>query len=551
MLMILLNAAGGLALFMLAMAMMTDGLKAAAGGGLRDLLRGWTSSVLRGVAAGALITGVLQSSSAVLVAVIGFVNAGILSLRQALGVVFGANIGTTMTGWLVAATGIGFPVEHYALPVIALGVLLRFLASGKRLQGLGEALTGFGLFFLGLSVLKAAFAGVVETYGAEAFGFAAGGGPGPLVLLLLAGFAITVLTQSSSASIAIIFTAAAEGLIGLPGAAMAVIGANLGTTSTAAFATLTATANARRVAAGHIAFNLIAGAAALVLLPLMLMLAGWISHALTPGDSPAMMLAIFHTGFNILGLIVMLPFAGVLAARLERLFRTAEDDISRPRHLDITLRATPALALPAIRAELARLHDEAAALAGLALSPKPGARGALARRAVACRQLGRAITEFATRLRMQEMPRDEAESLPVMLRVGRYFEEAARLSPAALEARPAIAALGWAGARDAALEALNSARRAITLSAGPDDPGHASGREAALDAFETAYQLAKSEILRAAARGEAGPEAVDAALDALSHVRRLTEQMVKGDRLLDPETPARAAEPPGSPVSPA
>lgn len=540
--MIALNAAGGLALFMLAMAMMTDGLKAAAGGGLRDLLRGWTSSVLRGVSAGALITGVLQSSSAVLVAVIGFVNAGILSLRQALGVVFGANVGTTMTGWLVSATGVGLPVEHYALPILALGVLLRFLAAGKRLQGLGEALTGFGLFFLGLSVLKAAFASVVETYGAGAFGFAAGGGAGPLALLLLTGFAITVLTQSSSASIALIFTAAAEGLIGLPGAAMAVIGANLGTTSTAAFATLTATANARRVAAGHIAFNLVAGAAALVLLPVMLMVAGGISHALSPGDSPAILLAIFHTGFNILGLIVMLPLAGFLAARLEGLFRSADDDISRPRHLDDTLRATPALALPAIRAELTRLQGEAAALAAQGLSPRPGARGALARRAVACRQLGRAITEFATRLRMQEMPRSEAEALPVMLRVGRYFEEAARLSPSALEARAAITALGGVEARTSALEALNTARTAITLSAGPDDPDHAGSRETALEVFETGYQIAKAAILRAAAQGDASADAADAALDALSHVRRLTEQMVKGDRLLDAETPARSAD---------
>lgn len=542
MLTIILNAAGGLALFMLAMAMMTDGLKAAAGGGLRDLLRDWTSSALRGVAAGALITGVLQSSSAVLVAVIGFVNAGVLNLRRALGVVYGANVGTTMTGWLVAAVGVGLPVDRLALPILAAGVLLRFTGSGKRLQGLGDALTGFGLFFLGLTILKAAFAGLVDAYGAEAFAAAAGGGAGALALALIAGFGITLLTQSSSASIAIVLTAAIEGVIGVPAAAAAVIGASLGTTSTAVLATLTATANARRVAAGHVAFNLLAAAVALALFPLLLQAVAAAGHVMGADGNPAAVLAIFHTTFKLLGVAVALPLTGLLTARLERLFRSAEDDIARPRHLDRTLRATPALALPAIRAELARLQDEAAALAALALSPKPGARGALARRAVACRQLGREISDFATKVRMQGMPRDEAEAFPVMLRVGRYFEEAARLAPAAMEARAAIAALGGDGARDAALETLKASRRAITVSAGPEGPEHPGMREAALAEFETAYQAAKAAVLRAAAQGETGVEAADAALDALSHVRRLTEQMVKGDRLLDAATPARAED---------
>lgn len=134
------TAAGGLALFLLAMLMMTEGLKAFGGSGLRRLLGRWTSTPVRGVAAGMLVTALVQSSSAVTVAAIGFVNAGMLTLRQALGVIFGTNVGTTMTGWLVSLVGVGFKIDFFALPLIALGVTLRLMAGGKRTQGLGDAL---------------------------------------------------------------------------------------------------------------------------------------------------------------------------------------------------------------------------------------------------------------------------------------------------------------------------------------------------------------------------------------------------------------------------
>lgn len=151
---ILTNALGGLALFLLAMLLMTEGLNVFAGGGLKQLLGRWTSTPLRGVFAGILVTGVVQSSSAVTVATIGFVNAGVLTLRQALGVIFGTNVGTTMTGWLVSLVGFGFKIEAFALPILTLGVMLRLGCSSKRCNGLGMALAGFGLFFLGLADRK-------------------------------------------------------------------------------------------------------------------------------------------------------------------------------------------------------------------------------------------------------------------------------------------------------------------------------------------------------------------------------------------------------------
>ncbi|MGE3260095.1 MAG: Na/Pi symporter, partial [Geobacter sp.] len=140
-----INAIGGLALFLLAMLMMTEGLKLFAGEGLKQLLGRFTSTPLKGVLAGVLVTGLVQSSTAVTVAVIGFVNVGLMGLRQGLGVVFGTNVGTTVTGWLVSLVGFGFKIESFALPILALGVALRLGASSRRNQGLGEALAGFGL----------------------------------------------------------------------------------------------------------------------------------------------------------------------------------------------------------------------------------------------------------------------------------------------------------------------------------------------------------------------------------------------------------------------
>lgn len=154
---------GGLALFLLAMEMMTDGLKSAAGHHLRHMLGSWTRTPLRGLAAGCLITGLVQSSGAVTVATLGFVNAGLLGLGQSLGVIFGANIGTTVTAWLVSLIGFGFNIEAIALPLLTCGVALKLISNRSRVQSLGQALAGFALFFLGLSILKSSLEGFTPT----------------------------------------------------------------------------------------------------------------------------------------------------------------------------------------------------------------------------------------------------------------------------------------------------------------------------------------------------------------------------------------------------
>lgn len=229
----ILQAVGGLGLFLLGMSVMTGGLKAMADDRLRSTLAATTKGPVSGVCTGAVATAILQSSSATTVAAVGFVHAGLLTFSQALGIIFGANIGTTMTGWLVALVGFKLKLGEVMLPVIFVGMLFR-LAGRGRIESVGTALAGFGLIFVGIGVLQdgmAAFHGVVTP---DVFP------PDTIIgrlLLVTIGVAITVVTQSSSAGVAAALTAVHAGTITLPQAAAMVIGMDFGTTITAAMAT--------------------------------------------------------------------------------------------------------------------------------------------------------------------------------------------------------------------------------------------------------------------------------------------------------------------------
>ncbi len=505
-------AAGGLALFLLAMLMMTEGLKTYGGRGLKRLLGRWTSTPLRGVAAGMLVTALVQSSTAVTVSTIGFVNAGLLNLRQALGVVFGTNVGTTMTGWLVSLVGFGFKIDAFALPLIAVGVACRLIAADKRHQGLGEALVGFGLFFIGLDYLQAAFADLASGLGAEAFG----AGDRWLLAFWL-GFLMTFLTQSSSASIAIILTAATGGLVGLEEGAAAVIGANLGTTTTTVFVALKATSAARRVALAHVGFNLITALVAFSILAVLVRAVAEVSEFAGVVGNPAAQLALFHTVFNLLGVAILLPLAGRFAAGLERLFRSAEDDLARPKHLDATLTTTPELALAAVQSELPRLQGAVHALATSALQDERP----LEARSEAVRQLSEAIVEFVGGLRAQNMPRDVSDAFTQALRVVRYLDEVARLSSAARQ-------IALAARTTPALLPV-STRAADVLEA----ESAVADREGA---FEHAYQHAKAALLNAAVARTLDVDVADTLLDALSALRRWVQQWAKASAVLPAPT---------------
>jgi phosphate:Na+ symporter len=530
----IVQALGGLALFLFAMQRMTEGLTVFAGSGLKRLLGRWTSTPLRGVFAGMLVTGLVQSSSAVTVATIGFVNAGLLTLRQALGVIFGTNVGTTVTGWLVSLVGFGFKIEALALPILTVGVVLRLVASGRRYQGLGEALAGFGLFFLGLALLKDAFGGMADAYGASV----AGGGGVSWPAFVLVGFVATVLTQSSSAAIAIILTAAAGGVIGLEAAAAAVIGANLGTTSTAAIAVLKATPAAKRLAIGHIAFNVVTGLVALALLPLMLAVVARLADWLDAEGSPAAILALFHTVFNVFGVMLMLPLADRLATLLERLFRSEADELARPQHLDATLAATPALAAAALHEELGRLRGVVVTVAQASLT---GSTRVLQRQSDAVRTLVEAIQRFVSSVRAEGTAEDVGAELAGALAAARYLQEATTLAPSGAALRAHTASLEDVAIRAALEQFIAEAAQIASLAeATITEPGDDRDRSAALERLQARYRETKEALLVAAVARRLSVEDTDALLDDLRATRRLVDQLLKADRLL--RGPKRAAE---------
>ncbi|MCS6811917.1 MAG: Na/Pi cotransporter family protein [Tepidimonas sp.] len=525
---------GGVGLFLMGMELMTDGLRLAAGPALERILAASTATRVRGLAAGVLVTALVQSSSAVTVATIGFVNAGLLTLAGALWVLFGANVGTTMTGWIVAVLGFGVKIDALALPLIGLGVGLRLSGSGTRRSALGTALAGFGLLFFGIEVLKDTFDGV-----ARHLQLPSGGGWTMVLAQLAVGLLLTVLMQSSSASLTVALSAAQAGLIDAQGAAAVVIGANIGTTVTAVIAALGATANARRAASAHVLFNVITGGVALLLLPWLVQWLLQLKQALGLPPAPALTVALFHTTFNVLGVVLMWPLAPALTRWLQQRFRSAEEDEARPRYLDPTVLTVPELALDALRRELGRLQGLAAralrtvlelpALGGPSEADGVRAHERLAGSHSVARGLAHAVGDFIVRLQRTELGRASAERLPDLLRVARYAEVAVEQAE---EAAEALAPWPQPAAGLPLLELAAFRQRALALLA-PLEAGApgSSAVEAALMEAEDAYALLKAALLRAGSQGQLTLDAMDAWLRAASELRRGLQQIVKAYRL--------------------
>ncbi len=345
---------GGIGLFLLGMMLMTDGLKALAGGALRAILGKMVRGPVSGVGWGAALTALVQSSSATTMTTIGFVSAGLLTFPQAIGVIFGANLGTTSTGWIVSLLGFKFSIGTIAQPVIFLGVVMRLLGR-DRTAALGTSLAGFGLLFVGLDVLQDGMAGLSAHIAPESFPPAT---PLGSLALIGIGIAMTVVLQSSSAAVATTLVALNAGTIALDQAAALVIGQNVGTCITAVIASLGASPAGRRTAVAHIGFNIATGLIALPLLPFIVRVTDWATSNIE-GGADTIALAAFHTVFNMLGVLVLLPAIGPFSRLVERIVPMREPSLSD--HLDLQIASVPAVALGAVRDALERTRS---ALAG-------------------------------------------------------------------------------------------------------------------------------------------------------------------------------------------
>ena len=355
---------GGLGLFLFGMGLMSDGLKKVAGQRLKSLLESLTKHRLVAVLVGALVTCLIQSSSATTVMTVGFVNAGLLTLKQALSVVLGANIGTTFTAWLVSYFAL-FKITSYAMPMIGIGFLLSIVCRTEKHRSVGEILLGLGLLFLGIHFMKETFAPLQHHEQVQQALIRLGSHP---ILAVLAGTAITMLLQSSSASIAMIQMLAFNGAFGsdwnqvLGITIPYILGDNIGTTITAQLAALRSSRNAKRVAMGHTLFNIIG---VMYILPLVIF--GWFGHLvqwLTPGalsqTNIMFHLALAHSTFNVFNTLVFLPLLRVLEVSVTKLIPiTQKERMSRPIALENHLLETPIIALQQAKKEIIRMAQTA------------------------------------------------------------------------------------------------------------------------------------------------------------------------------------------------
>jgi len=360
---------GGIGLFLMGMVLLSDGLKAFAGEALRRGLASFTGTPGRAIASGALVTAMVQSSSATTITVIGFVSAGLLTFPQAIGVVLGASLGTTGTGWIISLLGLKISIGYYSLPLVGVGAFMKLLGRG-RIRSLGEALAGFALIFIGIDNLQDAMAGLSGVFDLAAI---PSRGLGGHLLAMLIGLVMTVLMMSSSAAVATTLTALHAGAINFEQAASLVIGAAVGTTVTGVLAAIGGNVPAKRTALAHVLFNLATGVIALVLLPVFLWGLGQAQARdwLEPG---AMSLAAFHSAFIALGVLLFLPWVDPFARAIERLL--PEPSPTLTRHLDDSVLQTPAVAVEATRRALAEVAAASLALLRARLADPPGAEAA-------------------------------------------------------------------------------------------------------------------------------------------------------------------------------
>ena len=516
---------GGLGLFLLGMQLMTSGLKRAAGNTLRKALEAATKSRLRGLISGTAITALVQSSTAVTVATIGFVNTGLLNLGQSVAVIYGCNIGTTMTGWLVATIGFKFKISAFALPMIGAGMIMRLIGGEKSYAHMGTALTGFGLFFIGLSFLKGTFTGIENSIPFEAIGQSGWG----LALFVFAGFMLTVLIQSSSAAMAITLSMAATGAIPLAAAGALVIGANMGTTSTAALSVIGATSNAKRIACAHVFFNLITGFVGLLLL---IALANTInSSGWSQSFDLVILLALFHTIFNTAGVLIMWPITTPMVKFLKTRFRKAEEDQAKARYLDKNILETPPLAIDAMTRELSRVSRMTASLAKASLSAEVGDRKQIRDQMNIINKIIVQIGSFNQKLAQQNLSEESSQILPSAMRVARYFNEMSRLSCLIVDYSTRFDKVNDSSTQKDIYELKKITNKIIDTATIDDEVSvSSSDSRAVLHKLEKKYQKIKQHILDAMIEGRLGPDEGTDLLDSLSHIHRLGQQAEKSSR---------------------
>ncbi len=347
----------GVAIFLFGMLSLEEGFKTFTAGALERILKASTNRLWKSMSFGVLATSIMQSSSLVSVITISFLSAGLLELTSGIGIIFGANLGTTTGAWLVAGFGLKINLSAYAMPMLVFGIILVF-QQAKSLKGSGYVLAGLGFLFLGIHYMKEGFDAVGQSIDLAEYAMTGYAG-----VLTFAGIGIvaTVVMQSSHATLVLILAALASQQISYENALALAIGSNVGTTVTAIMGSLGSSTNGKRLAMAHLAFNVVTGLLAIGGIYQLMYVVEWLSgHLGIASDNHTLQLAVFHSLFNLMGIVVMLPLLKPLVAFLERTIVADEVEIERPIYLSGGSGDIRDAAVEAVRKESIRLYDLAA-----------------------------------------------------------------------------------------------------------------------------------------------------------------------------------------------
>ncbi len=355
----------GVAIFLFGMLALEEGFRAFTGGLLEGLLQVTTDSTWKSLTFGVVSTTLMQSSSLVSVITISFLSTGLIGLVAGIGIVFGANLGTTTGAWLIAGLGMKVKLSAYAMPLLVFGII-GVLQKSQKLRGVGYILAGLGFLFLGIHYMKEGFDAFRENIDLTAYAL---DGYSGVLLFTLIGAIATVIMQSSHATLVLIITALSTHQISYENALALAIGANIGTTITAIIGAMSANEQGKRLAAAHLLFNVVTAAIAIAAIYQMAALVDWISALVGIADNDyTLKLAVFHSVFNSVGILIMLPFIGALATRLQQWIPEKTRTREKPIYLTPSAAELSDTAIEAVRKETLRLFDNAFTLIAHGLS---------------------------------------------------------------------------------------------------------------------------------------------------------------------------------------
>lgn len=426
---------GGLGIFLIGMRFMSEGLQAVAGDRLRRMIGAFTQNRVMGLFTGLFVTCIAQSSTVTTVMTVGLVNSGFMSLTQSLGVIFGANVGTTITGWILV-----LEIGKYGLPLLGLAAFFFLFAKSDRIRYLGMTVMGVGMLFFGLELMKDGFSPLrthegfrVWFHAFEATTYAG------IIKCVIAGAVLTMLVQSSSATLGITMGLAAAGVIQFHTAAALVLGENIGTTITSFFASLGTTTAAKRAAWGHIMFNTIGTIWFVIffplVVPLVVSIVGHDPNTAVMRDGvetfPYILrsIALVHTSFNVINALLFLPFLGVMAWILQRMFPEPDGrEIKRLTYLDVRMAHSPSLGIIQSREQIHVMGDAVQKMMGYLTNiltqehGDPLAEEKLFRRETILDGMQKEVVLFLGHLLAGEVPHKVTEEANAQIRMAHEYE---------------------------------------------------------------------------------------------------------------------------------